>query len=119
MGIKKIAVIGMGTMGSQIGIVCAGGGYETVMVDTTQDQVEKGLKGIQSFLESREKKGKINQKAKEKILSLITTGTDIGDAVSDADLVIEAVYEDIEIKKEAFKKVAGASQAHTILASNT
>ncbi|MFH1350847.1 MAG: 3-hydroxyacyl-CoA dehydrogenase NAD-binding domain-containing protein, partial [Pseudomonadota bacterium] len=40
MEIKKIAVIGMGTMGSQIGIVCAGGGYETAMVDTTQDQVE-------------------------------------------------------------------------------
>ena len=119
MGIKKIAVIGMGTMGSQIGIVCAGGGYETAMVDTTQDQVENGLKGIQSFLESREKKGKIDQEAKEKILSLITTGTNIGDAVSDSDLVIEAVYEEIEIKKEAFKKVAGASPAHTILASNT
>ena len=119
MEIKKIAVIGMGTMGGQIGIVCAGSGYETAMVDTPQDQVEKGLKGIQSFLKGREKKGKIDQEAKEKILSLITTGTDIGDAVSDADLVIEAVYEDIEIKKDAFKKMDGASPAHTILASNT
>ena len=119
MQIKKVCVIGMGTMGSQIGIVCAGGGYETAMVDTTQDQVENGLKGMQSFLESREKKGKINQEAKEKIRSFITTGTDIGDAVSDVDLVIEAVYEDIEIKKKTFKKVDGASPAHTILASNT
>ena len=70
-------------------------------------------------MKSREKKGKIDQEAKEKILSLIITSTDIGDAVSDVDLVIEAVYEEIEIKKEAFKKVAGASPAHTILASNT
>jgi len=119
MQIKKVCVIGMGTMGSQIGIVCAKGGCETAMVDTSPQQVEKGLKNIQAFLQGQEKKGKIDQEAKDRVLSLITTGTDIPEAVKDADLVIEAVYEDIEIKKDTFKKMDEASPGHTILASNT
>jgi 3-hydroxybutyryl-CoA dehydrogenase len=119
MQIKKVCVIGMGTMGSQIGIVCAKGGYETTMLDMAPEQVERGMENIQGFLKGQEKKGKMDQKAREKILSLVTTGTDIGDVVSDADLVIEAVHEDIEIKKDVFKKMDEASPGHTILASNT
>jgi len=119
MEIKKVCVIGMGTMGSQIGIVCANGGCETAMVDTSSDQVERGLKNIQAFLQGQEKKGKIDQEAKDRVLSLISAGTNISKAVKDADLVIEAVYEDIEIKKDAFKKMDGVSPEHTILASNT
>ena len=109
----------MGTMGSQIGVVCAKGGCETTMVDTHSDQVERGLKNIQLFLQGREKKGKIDQKAKDRILSLITTGTDIPEGVKDADLIIEAVYEDIEVKKDTFKKMDEAGPEHAILASNT
>lgn len=119
MEIKKVAVVGMGTMGSQIGIVCAKGGCETAMVDISSDQVERGLKSIHSFLQGQEKKGKIDQEAKDRILSLITTGTNLPKAMKDADIVIEAVYEDIDIKKEAFKKMDKASPNHTILASNT
>ena len=119
MQIKKVCVIGMGTMGSQIGIVCAKGGCETAMVDTSSDQVERGLKNIQSFLQGQEKKGKIDQEARDNILSLITTGTDIQKGAKDADLVIEAVYEDIEVKKDAFRKMDEAGPEHAILASNT
>jgi 3-hydroxybutyryl-CoA dehydrogenase len=119
MEIKKVAVVGMGTMGSQIGIVCAKGGCETAMVDTSPQQVERGLKNIQAFLQGQEKKGKIDQEAKDRVLSLITTETDIPKAVKDADLVVEAVYEDIDIKKEAFKRMDEAGPGHTILASNT
>jgi len=119
MKIKKVCVIGMGTMGSQIGIVCAKGGCETAMVDTISDQVERGLKNIQSFLQGQEKKGKIDKKAKDSILSLITTGTDMAKGVKDADLVIEAVYEDIEVKKDTFRKMDEVSPEHAILASNT
>jgi 3-hydroxybutyryl-CoA dehydrogenase len=119
MKIEKVCVIGMGTMGSQIGIVCAKGECETAMVDTSSDQVEKGLKNIRSFLQSQEKKGKIDEEAKETILSLITTGTDIPEALKDADLVIEAVYEDIEVKKDTFKKMDAAGPEHAILATNT
>ena len=119
MEIKKVCVIGMGTMGSQIGVVCAGGGCETAMVDTSSDQVERGLKNIQSFLQGQEKKGKIDQEKKGSILSLITSGTDISKGCENADLVIEAVYEDIEVKKEIFRKMDEAALEHAILASNT
>ncbi|MBW1707645.1 MAG: 3-hydroxybutyryl-CoA dehydrogenase [Deltaproteobacteria bacterium] len=119
MKIKKVCVIGMGTMGSQIGIVCAKGGCETAMVDTISDQVERGLKNIQSFLQGQEKKGKIDRGTKDNILSLITTGTDMAKGVKDADLVIEAVYEDIEVKKDTFRKMDEVSPEHAILASNT
>jgi 3-hydroxybutyryl-CoA dehydrogenase len=119
MEIKKVCVIGMGTMGSQIGIVFAKAGFETYMVDTSQNQVEQGLKRIQSFLHGQEKKGKIDKDATEKTLSLITTGTDISDGVSDVNLVIEAVFEDVEVKKDVFRKVDEASAKEVILASNT
>jgi 3-hydroxybutyryl-CoA dehydrogenase len=119
MEIKKVGVIGMGTMGSQIGIVCARAGFETFMVDTSQNIVDRGFKSIQSFLKGQTKKGKIDQETKDRVLSLITTGTDLPKAVKDADLIIEAVYEEIEIKKDAFKKMDESSQEHAILASNT
>ena len=119
MEIKKVCVIGMGTMGSQIGIVCAGAGFETSMADISQDRVEKGLQDIQMFLKGRMKKGKMDQETIHTVLSRISTETDISEAVSDADLVIEAVYEDIEIKKKTFHEMDAASPETTILASNT
>jgi 3-hydroxybutyryl-CoA dehydrogenase len=117
--IKKVCVVGMGTMGSQIGIVCVRGGFETAIVDTSPQQIEKGLKNIRSFLEGQMKKGKMDQDMMNRSLSLITSGRDLKKAVADADLVIEAVYEDIEIKKEIFNKIDDSSPKKTILASNT
>ena len=119
MSIKKVCVVGMGTMGSQIGIVCARGGYETRMLDMAPEQVERGMKNIQTFLRGQEKKGKMDQETREKILSLINTGTDISDGVSDADLVIEAVFEDVEVKKDVFRKLDETGPKEAILASNT
>jgi 3-hydroxybutyryl-CoA dehydrogenase len=119
MNIKKVCVIGMGTMGSQIGIVCARAGIETSMVETSQDNVKKGLRTIQSFLQGQEKKGKMDTETRENILSRITAATDTRGAVKDADLVIEAVYEDIEIKKKTFQKMDEAAPERAILASNT
>jgi 3-hydroxybutyryl-CoA dehydrogenase len=117
--IKRVCVIGMGTMGSQIGIVTASSGFETVMVDTSQDRIESGLESIRSFLRGRQKKGKIEADAVDRAMSLMSTSMDMGVALSRADLVIEAVYEDIEIKKEIFKKIDASSPAETIFASNT
>jgi 3-hydroxybutyryl-CoA dehydrogenase len=119
MPIKRVCVIGMGTMGSQIGIVCARAGFETAMVETSQYQVEKGSKNIRSFLQGQEKKGKIDKDVRKNILSLITPKTDMSDAVKDADLVIEAVYEDIEVKKKTFQKMDQTAPDTAILASNT
>ncbi|MCF8084866.1 MAG: 3-hydroxybutyryl-CoA dehydrogenase [Deltaproteobacteria bacterium] len=119
MDIQKVCVIGMGTMGSQIGVVCAKGGCETAMVDIGPDQVEQGLTHIQSFLKAQEKKGKMDPETQNRILSLITTHTDIPQGVKEADLVIEAVYEDIGVKRETFRRMDAASPGHTLLASNT
>ena len=82
MEIKRICVIGMGTMGSQIGIVCAHAGFQTFMVDASRDRIDKGLEMIRSFLEVRREKGKMEGEAVEGTLSLISTGTDMREALS-------------------------------------
>jgi len=119
MEIKRVGVVGMGTMGSQIGIVYARGGFQTIMVDVSDEIVEKGLNSIKSFLNSQVKKGKMNIAEVDQVLSLISTTTNLTKALSNVDLVIEAVFEDIEVKKELFKKMDTICPKKTILASNT
>lgn len=119
MEINRACVIGMGTMGSQIGIVCARAGFNTSMVDTSTALIEKGLKIIEFFLEGQVKKGKMEGEERDRVLSRITTCTELEDALSDADLVIEAVYEDIEIKRDVFGRIDKAAPGKTIFASNT
>ena len=119
MQIKKVAVVGMGTMGSQIGIVCAKGGFQTFMHDVTREQVDKGKAAIEKFWAARIKKGKTGQETVDAALARMKMGTDLGEAVGNADLVIEAVYEDIEVKKKVFKALDELSPKGAILASNT
>jgi 3-hydroxybutyryl-CoA dehydrogenase len=119
MEIKKVGIIGMGTMGSQIGIVCARGGFQTMMADLSRDLIEKGLSSIKSFLNGQVKKGKMTGEETGKILSLIGTTTDLTKALSDVSLVIEAAFEDMDVKKELFKKMDGLCPRETILGSNT
>jgi 3-hydroxybutyryl-CoA dehydrogenase len=119
MEIKKVGVVGMGTMGSQIGIVCARGGFQTIMVDLSETFIKKGFSAIRSFLNNQVNKGKMTGEEMDKILSLISTTTDLTKALSDVELTIEAVFEDIDVKKELFKKMDGICQKETILGSNT
>jgi 3-hydroxybutyryl-CoA dehydrogenase len=119
MEIKRVCIVGMGTMGSQIGIVCARGGFETSMLDTSEQQVEKGLNNIKSFLKGQVKKKKMEQEMADRVLSLIKTGTGLPEAVSGVDLVIEAVNEDIDLKRAVFKELDEESPQEAILASNT
>ena len=119
MSIQKVCVVGMGTMGSQIGVVCARGGHRTVMVEVTPEQVEKGMNNIRAFLESQIKKKKIDQEGKDQILSRIETSTDLEASLSDVDLAIEVVFENMELKKDVFRRMDQAAPEKTILASNT
>ena len=119
MEIKKVAVIGAGTMGHQIGIVTARAGYPTAMVDRTQAKIDKAMVKIKAFLDSRIKKGKMTAEETQKTLSLITTTLDLKKAVADADLVIEAIYEDIDCKKELFKQLESLAPKEAILSTNT
>ena len=115
---NRICVVGMGTMGGQIGIVCARGGFKTSMVDVSEERTKKGMDSIHSFLKGQEEKGKMTKDVTEQILSNINAGTDVA-AASSADLVIEAVFEDMGIKKEIFKKLDQITPPHAILATNT
>ncbi len=119
MEIKKVAVIGMGTMGHQIGVVTSRAGYPTVMVDLTQEIMDKAMVKIKAFLNSRIKKGKMTAEETQKALSLITTTLDLKKAVADADLVIEAVFEDMQCKQDLFRQIEPLVPKETIIASNT
>lgn len=119
MEIKKVGVIGMGTMGSQIGIVCARGGFQTIMVDISEEIIKKGFNAIKSFLNSQVKKGKMKDEEMNRVLSLISTTTDLTKALSDVGLVIEAFFEDMDVKKELFKKMDDICPKEAILGSNT
>ncbi len=103
MSIQNVSVVGMGTMGSQIGIVCALGGFQTYLHDVTRENVDKGRRNIEGFLAQRVKKGKAIQEKVNEALGRLRMGADLGEAVAEADLIIEAVYEDIQIKKQIFK----------------
>jgi 3-hydroxybutyryl-CoA dehydrogenase len=119
MEIKRVGIVGTGTMGSQIGIVCASGGFQTTMVDVSKEPIEKAWISIRNFFNKQVKKGKIREGDAERTLSLITTDTDLDRALSGVDLVIEAIFEEIQVKKEIFKKLDAICPQETILASNT
>ncbi|MDY6973537.1 MAG: 3-hydroxyacyl-CoA dehydrogenase family protein [Thermodesulfobacteriota bacterium] len=119
--IKTIAVIGSGAMGAQMTEVFSRvGGYAVNMVDTNDDLVKKGLGTIDNTLERFfVAKGKITPQEKEDITGRIKGGTNMEDAVKDADFVIEAVPEILGLKKEVFARLDEAAPQGIILASNT
>jgi 3-hydroxybutyryl-CoA dehydrogenase len=119
MEIKRIAVIGAGQMGSGIAQVAAQSGFSVSLHDVAEEQVKKGLARIEGLLEKGVAKGKWTGEEKEAVLSRIQTATDLQEAVKDADLVIEAVVENMEVKTDLFRQLDQYSPKHAILASNT
>lgn len=118
MDIGKVAVAGAGTMGNGIAQVFARGGYQVVMLDIEEEYVERGMKAIDKSLTRMVSKEKITEDDRKEILGRISTSTDLKDA-SDAGLVIEAVFEDMEIKKKIFSELDRLCGPETIFASNT
>jgi len=114
----KIGVIGAGAMGHGITIVAASHGFSVVMNDVKEELVTDGMRRIEIFLARSVEKGKASQEEKTKILSKIN-GTTKLENVSDSDVVIEAIVEDAETKKQVFKKLDGLCPERTIFASNT
>ncbi|MFW9799355.1 MAG: 3-hydroxyacyl-CoA dehydrogenase NAD-binding domain-containing protein [Candidatus Thorarchaeota archaeon] len=119
MDIKKVAVIGSGLMGSGIAYVSAWNGYEVAMVDINQELVDKGLESIRNSVMTGIDKGKMSITEAEGLMGRVKGIVDTEDAVKDADLVIEAIFENMEVKKEVFAKIDAAAPEHAILASNT
>ncbi len=116
--IKKIGVVGAGTMGNGIAQVCAMAGYQVIMRDVTMELAQKGLNTISKNLDRLVKKEKLTPQGKEEILGRIQLTEKLED-LADVDFAIEAVTENVEIKEEVFKTLDGLCRPEVILASNT
>ena len=119
MAIKKVCVIGSGTMGNGIAQVVAQAGYETTMVDVKQEFVDRGMGAIKASLGKFVEKGKISQADMDKALANIRTSIDLKQAAKDADYVIEAVFERVDIKLPVYQQLEEICPKQTILSSNT
>jgi len=118
MEIKKVGVVGCGAMGSGIVLASAQSGYPVVVSEIRDELLNKGLTSINKFLTKSVEKGKIAQQDKDTTLNRIKGTTNTKD-FSDCDLVIEAVIENIELKKKIFAELDKICPKHAILASNT
>lgn len=119
MDIKKVAVIGAGSMGSGIAHICAVKGFEVSLTEVNEELLKKGTSKIREMIVEGVSRGKFTPKDAESILSKIKGATDIAEAAKNVDLTVEAVFEDIKVKKDVFKKLDESCPPHAILASNT
>ncbi len=117
--VKTIAVVGAGQMGRGIALAAAAGGYQTVLEDISGQMVEKALAEIRATLDEAIARGKTTRAEADGALARLRPETMIHAAVREADLIIEAVPEDIETKIEVFTQLDPAAPPHTIFASNT
>ena len=115
---ETIAVIGAGTMGSGIAMACLSAGYSVLMLDQNETALQNGIKKISNFYDARVAGGKLAADKAEVILKRFTFSTQWAD-IATADLVIEAVFEDIQVKHAVFEQIDANANAHALLASNT
>ena len=119
MEIRTVAVIGAGTMGAGIAQVCAQSGWKTNLFDAFPDGLERGMKNIDSFWDKGIARGKTTKEQKEEWLTNLFPVSELSDAVKDADMVIEAVPEIMELKCEIFKSLGFLTKQDCILGTNT
>lgn len=117
MNIEKVFIVGAGAMGNGIAQVCAAAGISVTLCDLNQEILENALKKIKWSVSKFSQKGKLSEDV-DAVMARIRTATDFV-AVAESELVIEAVFEKIEIKHEVFKKIDANIQDGTVLASNT
>ncbi len=119
MDIKNVSVIGAGTMGNGIAHVFAQTGFKVTLVDVNATQLEKAIGTISKNLDRQVSKGVLTEEQKATTLNNITTNTSIADGVANANLVVEAATENVNLKLEIFKQLDAAAPTGCILASNT
>ena len=118
MDIEELGVVGAGTMGAGIAQVAAQRGYRVTLVDVSRDQLRRALTSISGSLERRVTKGQLTEADKSDTLGRLITTVEM-DAVGSADLVIEAVPEQLELKRSTFRQLDAVCGPKTLLASNT
>ncbi|MGC9445016.1 MAG: 3-hydroxyacyl-CoA dehydrogenase family protein [Candidatus Methanospirareceae archaeon] len=121
MTIKNVCVVGIGVMGGGLAQICAQAGYNTTVVSRTEVSLERGLKSIQRGLEIFVKRGRITEEEVAHLMSALRAKatTSLEEGAKDADFVIEAVYEDLALKKQLFGELDRICPEHAILATNT
>ncbi|HDR7435315.1 TPA: 3-hydroxybutyryl-CoA dehydrogenase [Bacillus anthracis] len=118
MSVQKIVIIGAGQMGSGIAQVCAMAGYDVKVQDLKQEQLDRGLTIITKNLARQVEKGRMKEEEKEATLNRLTVTLDL-DCVKEADLIIEAAVEKMDIKKKIFANLDEIAPEYAILATNT
>ncbi|HTO50212.1 MAG TPA: 3-hydroxyacyl-CoA dehydrogenase NAD-binding domain-containing protein [Burkholderiales bacterium] len=116
--IRKVAIIGAGTMGGGIAMAFANAGFPVTLVEVKQEALDRGLDTIRKNYAATVSKGRLAQEEMDKRMARFSTALDYG-AIRDADLVIEAVFEDIGVKEAVFRKLDDTMKPGAILASNT
>jgi 3-hydroxybutyryl-CoA dehydrogenase len=119
MALQNITVIGAGTMGNGIAHVFAQNGFKVTLVDVNAGQLEKAIQTIEKNLDRQITKGTLTAEQKQSALANLATQTDIAKGAANADLVVEAATENIDLKLKIFKQLDDAAPAGAILASNT
>jgi 3-hydroxybutyryl-CoA dehydrogenase len=119
MSISEIAVIGAGTMGNGIAQVAAQAGLSVALEDVTTELASRGLANIEANLKRGVERGKVTNDEMQAALSRIRLTTDLADAAAETDLVIEAIVERLDVKRELFAQLDRICRPETILASNT
>ena len=118
MEVKKIGVIGAGQMGHGIALVSAKAGFNVILRDVKEEYVKKGISKIERFLDKSIEKKRMTIEEKKKILSRIKGTTKLED-FKDVDLVVEAIFENVKVKKDLFKELDSICKKETIFSSNT
>lgn len=116
---KKIAVIGAGTMGNGIAHVFAQSGYQVNLIDISEDSLSRAISTISKNLDRMVAKEKITESDKQSTLANIQTSTQMSSALSDRDLVVEAATENVDLKLRIFKDMDEHAPGHCVLATNT
>jgi 3-hydroxyacyl-CoA dehydrogenase len=116
--VKKAAVIGAGTMGGGIAMSFLNAGIPVTITDATQEALDRGIKKIKDNYAATVSKGRLKQEEMDRRLSLLRPTTDLGH-LKDADIVVEAVFERMDVKQDLFRKLDGLMKQGAILATNT
>jgi 3-hydroxybutyryl-CoA dehydrogenase len=117
--VRSIAVIGAGNMGHQIALLCALHGYKTTCTDVKPDILQKAEAFADSYLPGRVKKGRLTQEEADQARANLTFISDLKETVKDADYVIEAVLEILDVKRKVFADLDRLAPPHAILATNS
>jgi len=117
--IQKIGVVGAGAMGSQIAMVCALAGYQVALADVVAEVLVQAKTNLQGHMENRIKKGRLTLQQVEAAFANLSFEPDLSIAISEADFVIEAVVEKLDVKRELFAQMDFLAPARTILATNS